>query len=227
MSQQQPASYAFDDAIPVNDVDAGTILFVAGPALTATEELALSMVLSGGTSGEGMLFVATNATSDDLLGRCETLSPGFDEAPVGVVDCSDYDRESQDYEARIESLSTPSDLTGMGIKFSTLYSALHEESGGGVRTAFVNVSTLFMYTDLRTLFRFLHTLSGRIEATDGIGIFVIDPDSHDEQSVSTLTQLCDGRVDVRDPGAGNADGELRVRGLTEQPREWTPFRLGE
>jgi hypothetical protein len=61
----------------------------------------------------------------------------------------------------------------------------------------------------------------------GIGIFVIDPDSNDEQSVSTLTQLRDGRVDLREPETGDGDGELRVRGLTEQPREWTPFRVGE
>jgi KaiC/GvpD/RAD55 family RecA-like ATPase len=226
MSQQRPAPYAFDDGLALNGAEPGSILFVAGPALTATEDLALSMVLSGATSGEGMLFVATNTASADLLDRCEELSPGFDEAPVGVVDCGEYDRDEPRFDARVESLSTPSDLTGMGIKFSTLYSSLHGESGGRVRTALVNVSTLFMYTDLRTLFRFLHTLSGRIEATGGIGVFVVDPSTHDEQSVSTLTQLCDGRIDVRDPETGDADGELRVRGLSDQPREWTPFRLG-
>jgi len=227
MSQRARVPYAFDEGLPLKEVSPGTVLFVAGPSLSRAEDLALSLVLGGADSGEGMLFITTNDSSENLLERCERLAPGFDESPVSVVDCSDGGGREPGFDARIESVSTPNDLTGIGIKFSTLYSGLHTETGGRVRTAFVNVSTLLMYTDLRTLFRFLHTISGRIDATNGIGVFAIDPGTHDEKSTNTLTQLCDGRIDVREPGTGDADGDLRVRGLSNQPREWTPFRLGE
>jgi len=227
MSQKARIPYAFGEGLPVNGVSPGTILFVAGPSLSRAEDLALSLVLGGADAEEGMLFITTNDSSKNLLERCERLSPGFDDGAVGVVDCSDSRGRDTVFDARIESVSTPNDLTGIGIKLSTLYSDLHDETGERVRTAFVNVSTLLMYTDLRTLFRFLHTISGRIDATDGIGVFAIDPGTHDEKSTNTLTQLCDGRIDVREPEVNDADGDLRVRGLSNQPREWTPFRLGE
>lgn len=61
MSQQRPAPYTFDDRLSLNDVDPGSILFVAGSPLAATEDLGLSMVLSGEPAGEGMLFIGMRA----------------------------------------------------------------------------------------------------------------------------------------------------------------------
>lgn len=81
-----------------------------------------------------------------------------------------------------------------------------------------------MYVELRTLFRFAQTLSGRIDSAGGLGVMAIDPTTHDTRTVNTLSQVADGKVEIRDHD-GEYDGELRVRGLPDQPSEWTPFSL--
>jgi len=215
--------YAVGDALPLSDIEPGTTVFVAGPALSSAEDLARALVLAGGDGGDGALFVSTNRAATKLLDGCERLAPALDPGRIGVVDCSG--QEIEETRARVETVSNPADLTGIGIKFSALYEALHADGAERVRAGLITVSTLLMYSDLRAVFRFLHTLSGRITTTGGIGVFAIDPETHDEQTVNTLNQLCDGRIDVRETDAEDADGELRVRGLDDQPTEWTPFSL--
>jgi hypothetical protein len=81
-----------------------------------------------------------------------------------------------------------------------------------------------MYVDLRTLFQFAQTLAGRVDSADGLGVFAMDPTTHDAKTVNTLSQTANGRIEVRD-SEGDADGELRVKGLPNQPRDWQPFTL--
>ncbi|MFB6174304.1 MAG: hypothetical protein ABEI39_06650 [Halobacteriales archaeon] len=225
MSQREQAPYGFGEDLPLEAVDPATTLMVSGSTLSNAAALARALVLAGNDAGEGMLFVSTNTASGKLLSQSTDRHPALDTARVGIVDCTEQGSGDPDSGARIETLSTPGDLTGIGIEFSKLYRSLHEETGGRVRTGLITVSTLLMYSELRTLFRFIHTVSGRIEATGGLGVLVIDPTSHEDQAVSTLGQLCDGRIEVREPESGDADGELRVRGLPDQPGEWTPFGL--
>ncbi|QKY20122.1 hypothetical protein B4589_006910 [Halolamina sp. CBA1230] len=58
------------------------------------------------------------------------------------------------------------------------------------------------------------------DVLDGLGVLLIDPTIHDDRTVSTLSQFCTGRIDVRE---GEAGPELRARGLPEQPRERLAF----
>jgi len=59
-----------------------------------------------------------------------------------------------------------------------------------------SLSTLLMYSDLQTVFRFLHVFTGRIQSVNGLGLFSIDSTSHDEQAMNTLKQLFDGVITV-------------------------------
>jgi hypothetical protein len=68
-------------------------------------------------------------------------------------------------------------------------------------------------------------VSGRVASTDGICILLVDPSTHDEQTVSTLAQLRDGRADTRETDDGTR--ELRSRGLSNQPEGWQPFELSD
>jgi hypothetical protein len=137
---------------------------------------------------------------------------------TAIIDC--VGDGTVDLPAVVESVSGPGDLTGIGIAYSN---AAREFEGGGVervRTGVVSVSTLLSFSDLQTVSRFVHTLVGRIEAVGGIGVLMIDPVTHDDRAVRTIAQFCDGRVDVRE---GETGGELRVRGIADQPQGWVGF----
>ena len=222
MSSQEPAeAYTFDEALPLNGIDPGRTLFVAGSTWSGAEELALSMVLSGVDRDERMVFISTRRKSEALLDTCAGLSPDLDPTRIGIVDCSGQGEPDPGHGARVETVSNAGDLTGIGIKFSSLYGSLYGEERHRIRAGLVTVSTLLMYTDLRTAYRFLHTISGRVAGTDGICICLVDPTTHDDQTVSTLAQLCDGRIDARETDDGGR--ELRVRGLPDQPEGWQAF----
>ncbi|WP_336326008.1 DUF7504 family protein [Halovenus sp. HT40] len=226
MSQGVPDSYEFGDDLPIEPIGPGTTVLVAGPALTPAEDLVRSMTASGTSSGEGALFISTNMTCKRLLQSCQRGDPTVDPTHMGIIDCSGQDIGQTQAEAKIKYVSTQSDLTGIGMNFSALYESLYPAvSEGRVRTGLISLSSLSMYVDMRALFQFAQTLSGRIDSADGLGVFAIDPTTHDTKTVNTLSQAADGRIEVRDQEDGDADGELRVRGLPDQPSGWQPFSL--
>jgi len=225
MSFDTDAGYEFDDDLPVNPIDPGSTVMVAGPALTPAEDLAVSMVTDGAEAGDGMLFVSTNMTHKRLVNACRQFHPSLDRSRLGVIDCSGQHAAHDRDETRVKFVSTQRDLTGIGIKYSALYESLYADADRGrIRTGLISLSSLSMYVDLRQLFQFAQTLSGRIDSADGLGVFTIDPTTHDERTVNTLGQVTDGRIEVRDPDDGTGS-ELRVRGLAGQPDGWQPFSL--
>jgi len=217
--------YGFADGIPIEPIDPGSTVLVAGPAFSSAEDLALSMVADGTTAGEGMLFISTNMTCEKLLDSCSRTHPSFESSQAGVIDCSGQDLGQTRFDAQVKAISTQSDLTGIGIKFSALYESLYADANDGrVRGSLISLSSLAMYVDVRALYQFSQTLSGRIDSADGLGVFAIDPTTHDTKTVNTLSQIADGRIEVRETD-GDADGELRLRGFPDQSRDWQPFTL--
>lgn len=55
---------------------------------------------------------------------------------------------------------------------------------------------------------------------DGLGLLALDSRAHEERAVSTIQQLCDGRIEVR---SGDGGREVRVNGLPGQPEGWAPL----
>lgn len=228
MSGSSNGEYAFSEGIPLNPISAGTNLFVAGPALSPAEDLARTLVTDGRERNEGMLFVSTNMTAKKFLAKCQRTHPDVDTAQLGIIDCSGQQITSPGSEMQVKYVSTQSDLTGIGIKYSALYESLYMNSEAGrVRTGLVSLSSLLMYNDLRKVFQFSQTLAGRIDSADGFGVFSIDPTTHDTSTMNMLNQFVDGQIEVRETtdDADDADGELRVRGLRNQPDGWRPFTL--
>jgi len=220
MSPASDRPYEFGPDFPVEAVDPGTNLLVAGSTMGGARELALRLVTRGNDAAEGMLLVSTNRHSEKLLGDCDRLCPGLNREKFGLIDCLRDQHGATDLPVRMGTVSNPSDLTGIGIEFSGLYESLYQAGADRVRAGLYSVSTLLMYSDLQTVSRFVHTLGGRIAATDGLGVFLIDSTAQDERAVNTITQFCDGRIDVREDGGRS---ELRVRGLDDQPAAWVEF----
>ncbi len=218
--------YSFAEGVPLRPIAPGTTVLVTGPPFSQAQHLARSMAVSGTDRDEGALFISTTMTSKRLREACTKVYPNLETDQMAVVDCTGQEIGQSDGELTVKYVSTQNDLTGIGMRFSALYESLYANaSEGRVRTALISLSSMSMYVELRTLFQFTHTLSARIDSAGGLGVFTLDPESHEIQTVNTLSQVADGRIEVRE--SDDADGELRVAGLSDQPREWTPFVLGE
>lgn len=211
--------YEFDD-LPLSPVEPATNLLVAGDAMSGARELFLRMVAPTAGGDEAAVLVTTGSNAEKLYGELERAAGAVDRRQVGVVDAVSQQQGVEGETDRVRMVSSPRDLTGIGMELTDLYESFHGGGAEHVRTGLDSVSTLLMYADLETVFRFLHVFSGRVATADGLGVYVIDPSSHDQQTTQTLSQLFDGRVEVREEGA---ERQLRVRGLADQPREWTAF----
>ncbi len=174
----------------------GTNILVTGPPLTGKRALALDILAAGTEAGEGAIVVTTKDSATRILSDYERRT-AYEGRPVAVVDCVTRQQGVGEVreDKRIKYTSSPVDMTGIGIKLSEFLQAFYQDQGIKKNRIMVHsLSTLLMYADLQTVFRFLHVFTGRIQSVDGLGIFCIDSTAHDQQTMNTLTQLFDGVI---------------------------------
>ena len=179
-------------------VDPGTNLLIAGPPLTGKRRLALEILAQGANQGEGSVIVTTRDSSDRVLADLETLLDDPEGTDLGIVDCvtNHQGRSAQD-STRVKYTSSPVDMTGVGIKFSEFVEEfVTDRDLAQNRILLDSLSTLLMYSDLQTVFRFMHVFTSRIENADAIGVHVIESTAHGTEALNTLKQLFDGVIEV-------------------------------
>jgi KaiC/GvpD/RAD55 family RecA-like ATPase len=190
------------------EVAPGTNLLLSGPPLTGKRSLALDVLAEGTEDGEGAIIVTTKDSAERVLGdfgkRVEV-----ENRPVAVVDCVTRQQGVNDVrdDDRVKYASSPVDMTGIGIKLSEFLQGFYQERDiAQNRIMLHSLSTLLMYSDLQTVFRFLHVFTGRIQSVDALGVFAIDADAHDDKTMNTLKQLFDGIVTT----AEDAEPTIRI-----------------
>lgn len=173
-----------------------------------------------GSSGEGTLLVAADVSATEALDDFERAGGSVDSECVSVIDCA-YD-DNQGLDDHVCGVTSPADLTGIGMEFSSLYEDLYADGYHMVRTGIYTLAPLLLYVDdVRAVFRFLHTVTGRIRSVGGLGVCAIDPGAQDDRTVKSVGQAFDGRIDLR---VSDTDGcEIRIRGLPDQTDGWQQF----
>lgn len=207
--------YPVGDLLPRGELDPG-VYFVTGPSIVNRPSVVLDLLAAGDRADPGIL-VSTNESH----ARIERLVERRGYAGLGerlrLVTCDGKAQEGGEVVRHCLGVSSPQDLTGIGMRVSD---SLHRiEGDGGVRVGFHSLSTLLMYSEFKTVFRFLHTLSGRVKHGDGIGFFSIDAATHEDRAVASLMQLADGRIELRE---GDDGAEVRVRDA-RGTTDWAPF----
>lgn len=209
LTVQSRGTYMYDLGPDLDaEVQPGTNLLLSGPPLTGKRSLALDVLAEGTENGDGAIIVTTKDGAQRVLSDFGKRVP-YEGKPVAVVDCVTRQQGLGDIreDDRIKYTSSPVDMTGIGIKLSEFLQAFHQERHiERNRVMLHSLSTLLMYADLQTVFRFLHVFTGRIQSVDGLGLFAIDSSAHDDQTMNTLKQLFDGIVTTREDG----DPEIRL-----------------
>jgi len=179
-------------------IDPGTNVLLGGPPLSGKRRLAFETLAQGAEDGEGSIIVTSRDSADRVLAdfRSVLAEPGA--AEIGIVDCvTHHQGEPANDSNLVKYASSPMDMTGIGIKFSEFLEEFYSERGlEKNRVVIDSLSPLLVYSDLQTVFRFMHVLTGRIEEAGAVGIHVIDSTAHDAETMNTLKQLFDGMVEV-------------------------------
>ena len=96
----------------------------------------------------------------------------------------------EDCDADVETVATPSNLTGIGVK-STPYLNEWDDALAVVES----LTVLLQYADTQSVYKFLHVLTSRLQATDAAGQFYLDPTLEDDRTVELFKTLFDAVVE--------------------------------
>jgi len=205
------------DIEALESVRPGSNILISGPAMTGKDDLAYEILADGTRQGQGAVIVSTGDRADNVITNFRDRT-GTDAVRLGVVDCvSDGANDATGDGIYVHNVSSPGDLTGIGIGITKALEGLHESGAQQGRLALSSLSTMLTYTDRKTVFKFCHVLSSRLDAAGYLGLFTIDSAAHDEQTLQVIKQAFDGMIEVREQ---NGTRQARVVGLTSSPSEW-------
>ena len=191
---------------------ANSTLLLASSFDEVTEECCAELLHPAAPNDSNMLWVSYTKSPDQQLRRWQAHSPERP-AEMGMVSVEDSTRsvaadsggasDLMGPNKPVETVSSPNDLTGLGIRI-TEFLTDWEENDNQTVVCFDSLTALLQYVELETAYEFLHILTGRMATVDAFAHFHMDPEAHDEQTIESITTLMDAVVEVE-------DGERTVR----------------
>ena len=183
--------------------DARNVLLSA-PSLTGGErEVCTDLLLGADPAETSVLWVTFRRDAGTCIEQWTTATDA-EPSNAAVVAVGDTTPAVDVAWADVESVSSASDLTGLGIEIGEFLSAWD----GEVVVCFDSLTAMLQYVELETAYEFLHAITGQLYAADARAHFHIDPSAHDTQTVDSITSLFDAVVDL-----GGEDVEVRKRSL--------------
>jgi KaiC/GvpD/RAD55 family RecA-like ATPase len=209
----------------LSPVRAGTNLMIVGPPLSGADLLVYNILRAGLADGEAGILVSTGMGGEDCLEalRSHNADPFTSDGPLGVVDClsQTIGMNAGDTDL-IKRVSSPVNLTGIAVAATAfLQEFWTKRRSRKMRFVVHNLSTMLLYSDVRTVFRFLHVFAGRMKTARGLGVYVVEGKTGDEEVLPFLKQLVDGVIELR---AG--EGRLFMRAVGPRGAiPWIPYRV--
>lgn len=182
-------SYRVDELGNATSFDDGVSLLITGNS-TKTNQWLLDTVAP--KENERSVVITTNTGAGTVVKELERR--GANREQIGIIDCTNSDSDIEGVPVR--TLSSPGDLTGISLEFAKLFDRDTEDESIRARVGFASVSTSLMYTELRTMFRFLHVFTARIRSGDMLGVFSMDPTMHEEKAHNTIRAVFDCEAEV-------------------------------
>ncbi|MFA4861207.1 RAD55 family ATPase [Methanoregula sp.] len=208
--------------------EAGTNILILAPPMSYADQLAYALIKP--LQGEYSIVLSTNERAAEVVDYFKVA--GADKRFVGVIDAiTKSSTPSIADTTRLMFVSSPTDLTGIGIKFSNMIETIFEgdfsdgEPGlfpPPVRFCVNSISTLLMYRRLEVLYQFLHVLTAKLKKIEGVGIYLLNSESFDEKTLSLIKQLMNCVIEVK---MENNITYLRIMGIRGVTGEWLKFTV--
>ncbi|MCK9580650.1 MAG: hypothetical protein M0Q92_09400 [Methanoregula sp.] len=220
-----PSMYLYKTGIAqIDDVsgglEAGTNILILAPPMSYAEQLAYA--LTKPSQGEYSIVLSTNERASEVIDFFKLA--GTDKRFTGVIDAITKSSTPGIIDTqRMMFVSSPTDLTGIGIKFSNMIESIFEgdfsegETGlfpPPIRFCVNSISTLLMYRRLEVLYQFLHVLTAKLKKTEGIGIYILNNESFDDKTLSLIKQLMNCVIEVK---VESNISSFRIRGIRGVP----------
>lgn len=208
----------------IKGIRAGSNIMLLGPPMSGKETIINNIVFNGLKDGEAAVIVTTREPGENVIQWFEYNNLEIPLEHIGIVDCVTKTLGVPTADTvNIKRASSPVDLTGIGVKISQFLENFWMKMNiRKTRLCINSLSTMLMYSNIQTVFRFLHVFTGRVKAAGAIGIYVVEEGMHDDQAIATLKQLFDGIIEVKQE---NDDHLIRVVGLGKKSSPWYKYSI--
>lgn len=182
----------------------GTSIVVTGEARSARMAF-YDAVGDGLEAGEAAILVTTNDSPEQVIAALRDRT-GIEADHLGIVDATGDGEDEVIDGVTVRAVGSTGDLTGLSLAFAKQLQLLEERGlADRVRVGLDSVSTLMMYAEVQTVFRFLHVFNSRLGSADLLGLFTLTPEMHDGKAVNTVRTLFDTEVQLE-------GGDVSLRG---------------
>ncbi len=212
---------SFDSA--VGGLELRKTYLLVGSKESGKEEFAYRLIASALSSRSAAVYIVTNKAPNDLLSEFTAKSISVSQylgSTFKFID--DFSRNvsptvtDNNY---TKVLNGPLDLTGLSVALSTINGDFLKD-GKGVVNVFDSISSLLLYNNPATLFRFLQFICGRAKVSGVTTIFILDNQMHPPEVTETIKSLSDGIISLK---LENGRRFFTLTGVSKEVLNWTPL----
>ncbi|MCZ7382973.1 MAG: recombinase RecA [Candidatus Methanoperedens sp.] len=209
----------------VGGIRKGSNIMLIGPPMSGKEVILNHIMYHGAARNDNaVITVTTNRSATQILEWFEENKLVLPLSRIGIIDCVTKSLGGAVVEnENIKIAGSPVDLTGIGVRIGQFFDNFFMKKNiRKVQLHINSLSTILMYSNIQTVFRFIHVFTGRIKATGALGIFVIESKIHDERVITTLKQLFDCMIEIK---SENDKNFIRMVGLSPKPTPWLEYEI--
>lgn len=203
----------------------GTNILMIGPPMSQKEIILYNIMHYGATVNENAIItVTTHETGTQILDWLKKNKSAFPLSGIGIIDCITKLIGADAVEnENIKIAGSPLDLTGIGVRIGQFFEYFRlKKDFKEIQVHLNSLSTILMYSNINTVFRFIHVYTGRIKAAGALGIFLMESGMHGEQAIATLKQLFDGMIEIK---LENDVKYIRMVGLSSKSTPWFEYEI--
>lgn len=190
------------------EVAPGTNLLLLGDLFSGKDIFSKDFIKEGLENGEACIFVSTHDPIQDTLEEFKDYDIGL----LRMVNCissrsdlaNDYSHEDQ-----IRFVASPTELASIMAFINEFLDILRNREVPGIRIVFDSVSTLLMYSNLKTIYKFLHVLTNTVKAQNAVLLMTMEEGVHDRIEISSLERLSQGLITM-------SQGEMSFNGFSHR-----------
>jgi KaiC/GvpD/RAD55 family RecA-like ATPase len=209
----------------IGGIRKGSNIMLIGPPMSQKNALLYNIMYHGTAINENaVITVSTSESATHIIEWFKENKMVLSLSNVGIIDCitKSMGRDASETES-VKNASSPVDLTGIGVRISQFFEYfLIKKNIRKIQLHMNSLSTILMYSNIQTVFRFIHIFTGRIKEAGALGIFVMDSGMHDDQTITTLKQLFDGIIEIK---SENDRNYIRIVGLSSKPTLWFEYEV--
>ncbi|MFB6197680.1 MAG: ATPase domain-containing protein [Halobacteriaceae archaeon] len=177
-------------------IPGGTSLLLVHPSTAATDRLDTAFLKDSDT----FLVVSTRTTAREVIQKLDHY--GIDESKAEILDTLSvergYSRRATDH---IHYVSAPDDIGGIIQQVREFL----ESTSGKRRVSFDSISEISYYADEEQAAKILEEVGGLLKENDAVGIFHVDREVHDLETLERYKSLVDGVIELSEEGETTMD----------------------